>query len=58
MQEYVNKKSATEIGDEAVTQKKKSSELPKARHSGAVMFRRLDDREQSREPSLMSSRFH
>ena len=25
----MNKKSATEIGDEAVTKKKKSSELPK-----------------------------
>ena len=30
LQEYVNKKSATGIGDEAVTQKKKSSDsLPK-----------------------------
>ena len=28
-QEYVNKESATEMGNEAVTHKKKSSELPK-----------------------------
>ena len=31
----MNKKSATEIGDEAVTQKKKSSELPKRDMEGS-----------------------
>ena len=38
LQEYVNKKSATEIGDEAVTQKKKnkeSSEFPKQDTEGS-----------------------
>ena len=48
LQECV-KKSATGIGDEVVTQKKNSSELPKQAIEGSEVFRRLDDREQGRE---------
>ena len=48
LQKYVNKKPATGIDDEAVTQKKKSpSETLRV-----VRFRRLDDCEQGREHHL------
>ena len=56
LQEYVNKKPATEIGDEAVMQKKmKSSELPKQDMEGSEV-QKIERPRTGTRASLMSSK--
>ena len=55
LQEYMNKEQATEIGNETVTQKRKSSELPKRDLEGSEVQKIGRPRKGTRT-SLMSSK--